>query len=179
MTEPYGPDESAEPDENGGARWWGIVDLVGGVLLLVMVALVILSVLGRSLPSVRIPNADQMLPDLLVWLAMLGTAAGIRRSEHLGITVLLTKLPPPVRRVVVIAVLIGAVAFFVPLLVRGIGVVRLGMDQGLSSPAGYPAWLIALAIPVGAAASIGYVGWHIYRQLRGTEEATTAKETMV
>jgi TRAP-type C4-dicarboxylate transport system permease small subunit len=158
------------------ARWWGIADLLGGVLLLVMSMLVVLSVIGRSLPSLRLPNADQMLPDMLVWVAMLGTAAAVRRNEHLGISLLTDRLPAGARRALGILVLAAAAVFFVSLLIRGSIAFRNDFDAGLSGPAGYPYWLVTLALPVGAFLSLAYLAVRAYWLARGVEDRPDTAE---
>jgi len=150
--------------------------VLGGVLLLVMSVLVVLSVIGRSLPSLRLPNADQMLPDMLVWVAMLGTAAAVRRNEHLGITLLADRLPAGARRVLALVVLAATATFFVPLLVRGSIAFRNDFDAGLSGPAGYPYWVVTLALPVGALLCLVYLAVRGYWLVRGVEERPDTAE---
>lgn len=162
---------------DSAAPWWGVADLVGGLLLIVMVVLVVLSIAGRSVPALGIPYADQMLPDLLVWLSMLGTAAALRRQEHLGISLLLTRLRPRLRRVVVLAIIAGAAVFFGVLGWRGVLLVESGIAQGMSSPAGYPSWLISLALPVGAGIALVYLARQAYREVRGQAGRTRAAPT--
>lgn len=161
------------------AKWWGVPDLLGGVLLLVMSVLVVLSVIGRRFPSLGLPNADQMLPDMLVWVAMLGTAAALRRNEHLGISLLTDKLPRKAQRVTGAFVLVATAAFFIPLLVRGSITVQTDLGTGLQGPAGYPYWVISLALPVGAALCLVYLVVHAYRLVRGVEDHRSAAETVL
>jgi TRAP-type C4-dicarboxylate transport system permease small subunit len=152
-----------------------VADLAGGVLLLVMVVLVILSVIGRRVPEIQVPRADQMLPDLLVWLSMLGAAAALRRNEHLGITLLLDRLQPMPRRVLSGCILIAATVFFVVVLIRGANVVGDEFQLGISSPAGYASWLVTLALPVGAGLCLLYIGVHLIRIVRRQADTATSR----
>jgi len=127
----------------------GLEDVLSVALLAFMVVVTLLVVLGRFAPAMDVPYADQMLPDALVWLAMLGTASAIRWRGHLGMTAAVDLLPRRLRDGLAVAVYLIAATFFATLAVRGVDLVRLQLAQGLNSPAGYPSWVIALAIPVG------------------------------
>lgn len=160
-------------------KWWGVPDLLGGALLLVMSVLVVLSVLSRKVPGISPPSADQMLPDMLVWVAMLGTAAALRRNEHLGISLLTDKLPRKAQRVTGAFVLVATAAFFIPLLVRGAITVQTDAGTGLQGPAGYPYWVVSLALPVGAAFCLLYLVVHAYRLVRGIENRPSSAEAVL
>lgn len=154
-------------------------DYAGLVLLAIMVAIMLISVAGRFFPTVQIPYADQMLPDLLVWLALLGTVSALRWREHLGMDALVDRLPAGAQRGISLLTNVVAVGFFAVLLVFGIEIVAGQYASGLSSPAGYPSWLVALAFPVCAAFALLRLVENIWRSVAGRREgpATSATTT--
>lgn len=139
----------AEPNDDR-STFGGVEDVFTLVLLVVIVVITIGEVIGRYRPSLAIPFSDQILPDLLVWLVLLGTASAVRRNEHLGMSALADNLGPRAR--VRLSFVIRAIEalFFVVLLWQGVEVVRDQISLQQASAAGYPAWFIALALPVGA-----------------------------
>ncbi len=141
-------------------------DYAGMLLLAVMVLIALVAVAGRFLPGLAIPYSDQMLPDMLVWLALLGTVSAVRWRQHLGMSVLIDKLPPRGRRSSSVVVNLLAVTFFAVVAYRGFEVVRLQYSSGLDSPAGYPSWLVALAFPVCAVLIIGRLLWNAWLSAR-------------
>lgn len=141
-------------------------DYLGMLLLALMVSIALVAVAGRFLPSLSIPYSDQMLPDMLVWLALLGAVSAVRWRQHLGMSALIDRLPQRVRRVVSIVVNLLAVIFFAVIAYRGSEVVQLQYSSGLNSPAGYPSWLVALAFPVCAFLIIARLLWNAWLTLR-------------
>lgn len=136
-----GPEEAAS-----GLEDWAI-----GLLLAVMLVIMTAGVVSRYLlPTVRIAYLDQLLPNLFVWLTMLGTAAAARRASHLGMTAILDRLPMRGYRVAVVVAVIVGLIFFGVLAWQGAGLVQNQMRRGSLSAFGYPAWTISVAVPVGS-----------------------------
>ncbi len=128
----------------------GLDDILGLVLLAVLVVVVIIEVIGRYVPSWEIAFSDQILPDLLVWLVMVGTASAVRRNDHLGMSALGDRLRGQARTLLRAFIRAIEAAFFVILLVEGVNIINTERAQDQMSPAGYPSWLITLALPVGS-----------------------------
>lgn len=81
---------------------------------------------------------------------MLGTASAVRRREHLGMSALGDRLRGRPRMLLRAAIRAVEAAFFIVLLIQGLNVMRIQMAELQTSPAGYPAWVVTLALPVGA-----------------------------
>lgn len=128
----------------------GIDDVLALLLLAVVVVVVIIEVIGRYKPSWSIAFSDQILPDLLVWLVMLGTASAVRHNDHLGMSALGDRLHGRAHTLLRAFIRVVEAAFFVILLIEGVDIINTERAQAQMSPAGYPAWLITLALPVGA-----------------------------
>lgn len=149
-------------------------------LLMACATLIIfLSVLHRYLSGVPIPGlqdwlisidfswAQELCIAMFVWMAKFGAAYGVRTGIHVGVDVLINRLPPSVRgRFVVFGLLAGAlftgtVATFGALFVWENGFHyalfnRLGLDvsaliEGPTTPdLDWPTWFVYSAIPLGS-----------------------------
>lgn len=100
--------------ESGLAR---LLDGVAIALMATLVAVIAWSVLARQVLRVSVPWAEEVGAGLLAWMVALGAAAAWYRRGHIVIDVLLRRLAPRPRYVLVIAIelaslLLFAVAFF-------------------------------------------------------------------
>jgi TRAP-type C4-dicarboxylate transport system permease small subunit len=65
------------------------------VLFVAMTGIMVSSVTSRFLlTQLRIARVDQLLPDMFVWMSMLGAATAIRHRSHLGLLALIERLSP-------------------------------------------------------------------------------------
>jgi TRAP-type C4-dicarboxylate transport system permease small subunit len=76
-------------------------------------------------------------------------------------------LPPRTRAALDVVVLVGTSAFFLATAWFGIVVVRLQVENDLTTSLGYPAWVIGIAVPAGALLLVvrAWEAW--WRQRRG------------
>lgn len=138
------------------------VDIVLAVIMFAIIMLAGFSVVNRYVfPSMALAYLDQMLPDLLVWISLLGAAVVIRERGHLGLTWLEEHVGARARRALQIFHSLVGIAFFAVLLWKGFEVTRQHFAWGITSPMGYPSWLISAAVP--AASAVALV--HLVRQI--------------
>jgi C4-dicarboxylate transporter, DctQ subunit len=119
------------------------------VLFVAMTGIMVSSVTSRFLlTQLRIARVDQLLPDMFVWMSMLGAATAIRHRSHLGLLALIERLSP--RWSIVTSLLTTSVglAFFGVLAWHGLDSALFQYRQGSRAPTGYPAWWIGAAMPV-------------------------------
>lgn len=159
-------DDDHDDASHERATFGGVEDAAALLLLSTIVVITIGEVIGRYRPTLAIPFSDQILPDLLVWLVLLGTASAVRRREHLGMSALADNLGPRARGRLSLAIRAVEVLFFATLLWQGSLVVQSQISLQQASPAGYPAWLIALALPVGAGIALLNIAAGIVAQIR-------------
>ncbi|WP_244429916.1 TRAP transporter large permease subunit [Rhizobium leguminosarum] len=69
------------------------IEAISAILLLVIVGLLIAGVVSRYFFDQPIVWIDEAASIAFLWLAMLGTAIAVDRSEHLRLTVLVARLP--------------------------------------------------------------------------------------
>lgn len=88
---------------NDRLRWLGrnAEEVVCGAMMTFMTALGFVNVAARYL-GYSMAYTEELLVMLLVWLTMLGTAAGFKRNAHLSMTFLQERLPSLGRRALVI-----------------------------------------------------------------------------
>lgn len=149
-----GRHDALAPEAGAGPRRH-VEDLVLAVLLGVMVVLTAASVGSRALlPQLQIAYLDQLLPNLLVWVSMLGVAAAARHGGHLGMSAVVNLLPVPARRAAVAFSAGCGVVFLAVMAWQGWYIIEQQFALGSMSAFGYPAWLVSAAVPVGALLAI-------------------------
>lgn len=149
----------------------GAEDVVLALLFAALSVIMIVSVIGRYLlPSVPISYADQLLPDIFVWLSILGAASAARRGSHLGMTALIDRLRHRGRQVAAVTTGVVGLIFFGALAYSGAQIVVQQLRLGSLAAFGYPAWVIAIAIPVGSVLAIVRIAQHAASVVRAERD---------
>ena len=81
-----------------------IEEIVASLLFVVTLVLVIINVLTRYVFRTGIPWAEEMATSCFVWTAFIGSAACYKMRAHVGVDILVNKLPLKVQNVVKIIV---------------------------------------------------------------------------
>ena len=81
-----------------------IEEIVASLLFVVTLVLVIINVLMRYVFRTGIPWAEEMATSCFVWTAFIGSAACYKMRAHVGVDILVNKLPQKAQNVVKIAV---------------------------------------------------------------------------
>jgi C4-dicarboxylate transporter, DctQ subunit len=118
-----------------------------------MSIIVLLQVFFRFVIYIPFPWSEESARYLMIWMGMVGAAAAMRYGRHIGVTVLIERLPPRVCRFLSPFTDIAMVAFLVVMAREGF---RLAMENAVQySPAmNLPMLVPYLAIPIGAALMI-------------------------
>jgi C4-dicarboxylate transporter DctQ subunit len=145
----------ATRESPGGGAWvrrvWDHLEEGALCLLLaVMVVVTFVTVVTRYVFDLPLSYIDQLVPNLFVWVTFLGASAATKRRAHLGLSLVADVLPPRARGVLETTVLLGTSAFFLATAWFGGRVVVLQIENDLTTSLGYPAWLVGIAVPVGA-----------------------------
>lgn len=130
--------------------WDHLEEALLGVLLVVMVLVTFVTVITRYVFEAPLSYVDQLVPNLFVWVTFLGASAAVRRRAHLGLSMVYDAFPPRGRAILDVLVLAGTVAFFGVTAWFGWEVVRMQVENQLTTSLGYPAWLVGLSVPIGA-----------------------------
>lgn len=169
----------APRDRPGAGSWarraWDHLEEAALCLLLgVMVVVTFVTVVTRYVFDLPLSYIDQLVPNLFVWVTFLGASAATKRRAHLGLSLVADALPPRARGVLDAAVLLGTSAFFLATAWYGGKVVALQVENDLTTSLGYPAWLVGLAVPVGALLVVVRAAEAWWRHRRGRDAPASA-----
>jgi len=106
------------------AGWLRKLDRTLGLAIAVPTALLVLleifvllgGVISRYVFHHPIIWSDELASTLFLWLAMLGSAIGLHRSEHMRMTALVGMLTPPIRLALDVVATVGALTFLLLIL---------------------------------------------------------------
>ena len=95
--------------------------------------------------------AQELCIFMFVWMAKFGAAYGVRQGIHVGVDVLVRKLPPPQRRVMtLLALLCGALFTGVVATLGANFVWRMAQTEQTSADLEVPMWIVNLCVPLGS-----------------------------
>ncbi len=132
-----------------------------GALMAVATVVIFASVVLRFLSSVPYVQdvairlsmtwAQELCIFLFVWMAKFGAAYGVRAGVHVGVDVLINRLAPRPRRILVTIGLLGGVLFTGVIGTLGaILVWEIGQTDQTSEDMEVPMWLVYLCVPLGS-----------------------------
>jgi TRAP-type C4-dicarboxylate transport system permease small subunit len=133
-----------------GKIYENLEEAAGALLLAIMAAFAFLNIITRYFIHYSFASTEEIEVAGLIWLTMLGTAAGFRRGIHLGFNLLELRFPD-LNRKVLLPLSSVLTAITICILVRvSILQIRDEMALAISTEAlGIPQWWYTLAIPVG------------------------------
>jgi C4-dicarboxylate transporter, DctQ subunit len=132
-----------------------------GTLMAVATTVIFVSVVLRFLSAVPVVQdvairlnmtwAQELCIFLFVWMAKFGAAYGVRAGVHVGVDVLINRLAPRARRVVVTLGLLGGVLFTGVVGTLGaILVWEIAQTDQTSEDMEVPMWIVYLCVPLGS-----------------------------
>ncbi len=121
------------------------------VLLFCMATLAFLNILTRYLTDLSLAFTEEIEVGLLVYLTMLGTAAGFRRGIHLGLVFLVGRLPRAAERWIRVVGALLACGLFLALLYFSVRQIQDEIAMATTSEAlAIPEWWYTLGLPLGS-----------------------------
>ena len=150
-----------------------LVTLVNATLFLIgslFVLMITLEVVSRYLFdfSIAMVNAGSRL--LLIWFFLLGAGSALREHAHVGFEMLVSKLKPRARLVMLLIAHALALAFFLELCWSGLHLLGPGLRQGWAGSDIKLFW-VAIALPLGALLLIYHLAVLSYLAVRRPEGA--------
>ena len=132
-----------------GLNWF--IERIVAALMLLMVLDVWLGVLDRYGFHWQLPWPEELARYLMIWAALLAISCGIARREHIGLTLLLDRLPTVLRAPILILMDIVALLIFAYIAWYGIDFVQSGAKRqamifGISLAIPFAAVPVAAAI---------------------------------
>jgi C4-dicarboxylate transporter DctQ subunit len=120
-------------------------------LLFFMATLAFLNILTRYFTNFSLAFSEEIEVSLLVYLTMLGAAAGFKRGIHLGLVFLINWLPRPAQRWIRVGGAVLASGLFLALLYFSIRQIQDEIAMATTSEAlAIPQWWYTLGLPVGS-----------------------------
>lgn len=126
--------------------------VIGGLFTGIMTLIVGYAVVGRYILNRPIGWSEEMAMYLVVWAVFLGAAYALKEEAHIGVDIVISRIKPPWKKVVLIFHYLVGLLFFSILFFKGIQMVSLSVKMGaLSIAIDFPLYIPQLAVPVGAA----------------------------
>jgi C4-dicarboxylate transporter, DctQ subunit len=150
------------------AKWFLIV--AGAA----MSVIVFMQVFFRFVIYIPFPWSEESARYLMVWMGMVGAAVAMRHGRHIGVTVLIERLPPRVSRFLSPIIGLSMVVFLAVMAKEGF---RLAVKNAAQySPAmNLPMLIPYLAIPIGAALMILEIAASLLQEFFPTEAGSGRK----
>lgn len=118
-----------------------------------MSVVVLLQVFFRFVVYVPFPWSEELSRYLMIWLGMVGSFVALRKGRHIGVTVLIERLPAKVNMILTPFLQLVMIVFLAVIAEEGMSLALFNAAQkspALQVPMFYP----YLAVPVGAALMI-------------------------
>ena len=131
------------------------LDAVAVAVFSLMFGVVILQVVLRYVFNHPLVWTDEAAQYALVWVSFLGWTMATRKRIHIGISVIVDRLPPTGRRALHIIWCAAAAIFALILLVVGVAITRANGDIRMIS-IDFAFWPVYLAVPMSAVLLIAY-----------------------
>ncbi len=145
-------------------------EAAGVVLLGLMSLLAFVNVVTRYLIHYSISSTEEVEVACLVWLTMLGAAAGFRRGIHLGFDLLAFRFPGLGRNILYPLASLLTIATVSILIWFSFLQIRDELELKIASEAlGIPQWWYTLAIPVGGLLTIFRILEATWKRLKKKE----------
>jgi len=129
-----------------------IEEYLCAILLFFMAALTFANVIVRYLTNGSLAFTEELIINLFVWITVLGGAIAFRKKAHLGVELVVERLPVRWQKAAVILGAICAAGLFMCLFHQGIGLVAQEYkNQMVTYSMALPMWWFGLAVPFGSA----------------------------
>ena len=88
-----------------------VIDVLSRAAVVAMTALVLVQIVLRYILNVPLPWVEEMTVFLMIWMAFMGAAVGVRRGTHIAMTMLVERLPRGLARVIFYVSTVAIIAF--------------------------------------------------------------------
>jgi C4-dicarboxylate transporter DctQ subunit len=126
--------------------------VIGGVFTAIMTMIVGYAVIVRYLINRPIGWSEEISIYFMIWAVFLGTAYTLKEDAHIGVDILISRVPEKTKRFFFLFHYIVGIVFLSILFYKGIGLVALSLKLNNRSIAiDFPLFIPHLAVPVGSA----------------------------
>ena len=131
------------------------LDAVAVVLFAAMFGVIIMQIVLRYVFNHPLVWTDELAQYLFVWISFLGWTMATRKRIHIGIGVVILRLPAGLRRFLHALWCVAAIAFALILLVAGVMITRRNADVQMVS-LDFAFWPVYIVVPLAAAVLVLY-----------------------
>lgn len=125
--------------------------LVGAVVILLFIYMsvaVLAQIIGRYFFSYSLSGSSETATFAQIWMIFLGAGLAMKQKLHVGVDLLYTVVPGPLKRLIAFVILIGGASFLCTAIAGSERLMQLGQFQ--TSPAlGVPMWIPYMSLPIG------------------------------
>ena len=125
------------------------VDLLSRAAVVAMTALVLVQVVLRYVLNVPLVWVEEVTVFLMIWMAFMGAAIGVRRGAHIAMSILVDRLPTRVARALFYASTLAIIAFSAVVAWQGT-LLALSVGGQRSAALGVPMGIPYIIVPLGA-----------------------------
>jgi len=139
-----------------------------------MSVIVMLQIIFRFVIYIPLPWSEELARYLMIWTGMVGSFVALREGRHIGVTLVVNRLPPQAAAGVAIFVQAATILFLAILAKQGLTLAWINFNQ-LSPAMRIPMFFPYLAVPVGAALMIIELTAGVLQDLYPTENGPRRK----
>ena len=126
-----------------------VIDVLSRAAGVAMTVLVLVQVVLRYILNAALPWVEEMTVFLMIWMAFMGAAVGVRRGTHIAMTMLVERLPKGLARVIFYVSTLAIIAFAGVVVWQGVLLV-ISVGNQRSAALGVPMTFPYLVVPLGA-----------------------------
>jgi len=147
------------------------------ILFAVATLLLFLNVVLRYVFDTGLFWVLELVQYLFAWVVLIGAAHGVKQGIHLGIDIMLERMPPRLRRAAVLLAVASCIAFVSIVDYQSfVYIIKIYQWGDLTEDLQIPQWIPYTAIPVGLSLMLYHflaIGWEI---LKGRRQGIHAHE---
>ena len=140
----------------------------------VMSVIVMLQIFFRFVIYVPLPWSEELARYLMIWTGMVGSFVAMREGRHIGVTMVVNRLPPRAAAWVAVFVQLVTILFLAIVAKQGLALALINLNQ-LSPAMRIPMFFPYIAVPVGAALMIIELAAGILNEIHPIEPGVRRK----
>jgi len=143
-----------------------VLQTISGILFIFVFAIIVAGIVSRTFLGFSILWVSDVCNISIAWMLAFGMSVAFHKSAHLNIDFLRDKLPPQIKKVLMIVLTSVSIVFLITLIITGwqTTVMKMGVNLTvLNLPTGY----VFMAIPVFAFLSTIFMTYRLVNMVRG------------
>lgn len=135
------------------------------LLMLAMISIIFTQVIARYAFHNSLTWSEEVGRYLFVWITFLGAALGVRNKSHVALDILIKKLPPLPKNIIVTFTTLAMMVFSAVLIYASMTMLAIGSRQVSAALQLQMKWVYTI-LPVSGFLIIFYLGKNLYEYFR-------------